>query len=178
MEKIFILDALRTPLGNFGGAFKNISSFELGATLIKELKARNNIEAGKFDGVVMGDVLQAGQVESASAELKDRLAPVLTTDSLMRCGEVSNYATDSLVRRATALQDTADGKNRRVVVINSSTANKAGLGEASKVQVTQDGQVVELELSIEEGMADNSVWVPLIPELGALNSEVQIKALS
>lgn len=89
MEKIFILDALRTPLGNFGGAFKNISSFELGATLIKELKARNNIEADKFDGVVMGNVLQAGQGQNPArqAAIKGGLGintPVFTLNKV--CG--------------------------------------------------------------------------------------------
>lgn len=89
MEKIFILDALRTPLGNFGGAFKNISSVELGATLIKELKVRNNIEADKFDGVVMGNVLQAGQGQNPArqAALKGELSintPAFTLNKV--CG--------------------------------------------------------------------------------------------
>lgn len=61
MEKIYILDALRTPIGSFGGSLKDISSVELGATLIRELRFRNNIEVSKVDGVIIGNVLQAGQ---------------------------------------------------------------------------------------------------------------------
>jgi len=127
---------------------------------------------------VLADVLQAGLDRTDATPVKESLSPVLKSDALMRCGELSIYATDSLVRRAKALQDTADGRSRRLAVMNSSTAEKAGVNEASQILVTQGGQVVELELSIEEGMADNSVWVPLIPELGGLNTEVQVKAVS
>lgn len=127
---------------------------------------------------VLADVLQIGQGNLAATPLINELSPQLTSDVLLRSGEVSIYATDSLVRRAPALQDTADGLSRRVAVMNSRTAEKAGVNEASQVLVTQDGQVVGLELSIEEGMADNSIWVPLIPELGGLNAEVQVKAAS
>jgi NADH-quinone oxidoreductase subunit G len=127
---------------------------------------------------VLADVLQIGQGNAAATPLADALSPVLTSNGLLRSGEVSIYATDSLVRRAASLQDTADGMSRRVAVMNSSTAEKAGVNEASQVLVTQGDQVVGLELSIEEGMADNSIWVPLIPELGGLNAEVQVKAAS
>jgi len=68
MEKVYILDALRTPLGNFGGSLKNIGSVELGTILIKELKTKNNINADKVDGVVMGNVLQAGQGQNPARQ--------------------------------------------------------------------------------------------------------------
>jgi len=138
------------------------------------------IESYQYESAseVLADVLQAGLSQSVLTPVKESLSPVLTSDGLVRCGELSIYATDSLVRRATALQDTTDGRSRRLAVMNSSTAEKTGVNNASQVLVTQNGQVVELELSIEDGMADNSIWVPLIPELGSLNTEVQVKAVS
>jgi len=127
---------------------------------------------------VLADVLQAGLEQQAATAVTETLSPQLDSDGLMRSGEVAIYATDSLVRRATALQASADGKNRRVAVMNSNTAEKTGVIDAEQVLVTQDNLVVEISLAIEEGMADNTVWLPLIPELGALNTEVQVKAVS
>ena len=126
---------------------------------------------------VTAEVLQSGQEQLAAKPIDDELKPVLVGDGLLRSGEVSIYATDSLVRRSQALQDTTDGKNRRLVVMNSKTAEKAGVANASQVLVTQNGQVVNMPLKIDDGMADDSIWLPLIPELGGLNEEVQVKAV-
>ncbi len=60
MQKVYIADALRTPIANFEGALKTKSAVELGTLLIKEIVKRNNIEVIHIDGVIMGNVLSAG----------------------------------------------------------------------------------------------------------------------
>jgi len=67
-KNIYILDAIRTPLGNFGGVFKNIDSVELGTALIRELDLRYNLKSNKVDGVIMGNVLQAGLGQNPSRQ--------------------------------------------------------------------------------------------------------------
>lgn len=55
-----IIDLLRTPIGKFGGALKDISAPLLGSIVIKELLSRNHIKADIIDEVIMGNVLQSG----------------------------------------------------------------------------------------------------------------------
>ena len=55
-----ILSACRTPIGSFGGAFRDLSAADLGAIVIREAIARAGVEAKDIGDVVMGCVLQAG----------------------------------------------------------------------------------------------------------------------
>ena len=57
---VYIVSAVRTPIGKFGGAFKDLSPVDLGAIAIKEALRRANIEPSKVDITIMGNILRAG----------------------------------------------------------------------------------------------------------------------
>src|SRR5262245_42768081 len=59
-EPAVILSACRTPIGSFGGAFKDLSAAELGSVVIREAIRRAGIDANDLGDVIMGCVLQAG----------------------------------------------------------------------------------------------------------------------
>lgn len=65
-----VVDALRTPIGKFGGMFKDISAPNLGAIVIKELLGRLSLTVTPkdIDLVIMGQVLQAGQGQAPSRQ--------------------------------------------------------------------------------------------------------------
>lgn len=60
MRKAVVVGAVRTAVGSFGGALKDVSAVELGAIVIKEALRRAGVEAAQVDEVIMGNVLQAG----------------------------------------------------------------------------------------------------------------------
>src|SRR5688572_3710783 len=60
MDNAVILSACRTPIGSFGGVFKDLSAGDLGAIVIREAIARAGIDAADLGDVIMGCVLQAG----------------------------------------------------------------------------------------------------------------------
>src|SRR5688572_19510113 len=60
MDHAVILSAYRTPIGSFGGAFKDLSAVDLGAIVIREAIARAGINGADIGDVIMGCVLQAG----------------------------------------------------------------------------------------------------------------------
>jgi acetyl-CoA C-acetyltransferase len=60
MTNAVILSACRTPIGSFGGAFKDLSAADLGAVAIREAIARAGVSPGDIGDVIMGCVLQAG----------------------------------------------------------------------------------------------------------------------
>jgi acetyl-CoA C-acetyltransferase len=59
-EKIILLDGARTPIGSFGGAFRDVPGFELGATATRAALRRSGVEASEIDEVVMGCIGQVG----------------------------------------------------------------------------------------------------------------------
>jgi acetyl-CoA C-acetyltransferase len=60
MDNAVILSACRTPIGSFGGVFKDLSAPDLGAIVIREAIKRAQITAADIGDVIMGCVLQAG----------------------------------------------------------------------------------------------------------------------
>ena len=59
-DPIVIVAAARTPIANFQGVFKSLSSTELGAIAIKGALQRSGLQATEIDEVLMGCVLAAG----------------------------------------------------------------------------------------------------------------------
>src|SRR5438093_6917087 len=55
-----ILSACRTPIGAFGGVFKDLTAVDLGAIVIREAIKRARVTPADVNDVVMGCVLQAG----------------------------------------------------------------------------------------------------------------------
>ena len=60
MAKTVIVSGARTPIGKFGGAFKDLEAVDLGGLAIAEALRRAGIEGSQVDYVIMGQVLQAG----------------------------------------------------------------------------------------------------------------------
>jgi len=60
MKEVYIVSAVRTPMGSFGGKLAKISATKLGATAIKGALDKVNIATDQVDEVFMGNVLSAG----------------------------------------------------------------------------------------------------------------------
>jgi acetyl-CoA C-acetyltransferase len=60
MDEAVVLSACRTPIGSFGGMFKDVSAADLGAVVIREAIARAGVDPKEIGDVIMGCVLQAG----------------------------------------------------------------------------------------------------------------------
>lgn len=71
MKEVFIVSAIRTPLGSFGGLFANISATSLGATAIKGALEKANLSPNLVQEVFMGNVCSAnlGQAPARQAAL-------------------------------------------------------------------------------------------------------------
>jgi acetyl-CoA C-acetyltransferase len=59
-DPIALVGGVRTAIGRFGGALKDVEASDLGAACIRELVARVEIDPGEVDEVVMGQVAQVG----------------------------------------------------------------------------------------------------------------------
>ncbi len=69
MKEVYILSAVRTPIGSFGGSLKDFSATQLGAIAIKGALEKAGVDASAVNDVLMGCVLQAnlGQAPARQA---------------------------------------------------------------------------------------------------------------
>lgn len=70
-KEVYVISAVRTPLGSFGGSLKDMSATQLGAAAIKGALEKAGVDANKVNDVLMGCVLQAnlGQAPARQASM-------------------------------------------------------------------------------------------------------------
>src|SRR5678815_181553 len=69
MKEVYIVSAVRTPIGSFGGTLKDIPATQLGAIAIKSAIEKAGVKPQQVEEVLMGCVLQAnlGQAPARQA---------------------------------------------------------------------------------------------------------------
>lgn len=81
MKEVYILAAIRTPIGSFGGSLSSLSASKLGAAAIKAAVKQAGIRADEVQEVFMGNVLSAnvGQAPATQAVKYADLPPIPAT---------------------------------------------------------------------------------------------------
>jgi acetyl-CoA C-acetyltransferase len=59
-REVVLCHPVRTPIGAFNGSLKDVPATELGALAVRETLRRSGVDASRLAGVVMGNVIQAG----------------------------------------------------------------------------------------------------------------------
>ena len=68
IKEVYIIDAVRTPIGSFMGSLSTISAPKLGSIVIKGLVEKNNLNNDVVDEVIMGNVIQAGEGQAPARQ--------------------------------------------------------------------------------------------------------------
>jgi len=66
MKEVVLVDGIRTPFGNFGGALKDLNAPELGRIVVAELLKRNPQAKDLIDQVIMGNVGQGSEAPNVA----------------------------------------------------------------------------------------------------------------
>lgn len=76
-QEVYIISAVRTPIGSFGGALSSLSATQLGSIAIKAAVEKANIKPESVEEVLMGNVVSAnlGQAPARQAALGAGLSP-------------------------------------------------------------------------------------------------------
>ncbi len=79
MKEVYIVSAVRTPMGSFGGTLASVSATQLGAVAIRGALAKINLDPLEVQEVLMGSVLQAnlGQAPARQAAIFAGLPPTV-----------------------------------------------------------------------------------------------------
>ncbi len=89
MEEIYIVGAVRTPIGKFGGTLAKTSAADLGALVIKDVLKRAGVKPEQVSEVIMGQVLTAavGQNPARQAAIKAGLPDMIPAMTINKvCG--------------------------------------------------------------------------------------------
>ena len=91
MKEVVIIDAVRTPVGSFGGSLTGIPAVELGTIVVKELIKRTGIDPSQVDELIFGCVLQAGQGQNVARQVSIRsgipqAVPAMTINKVCASG--------------------------------------------------------------------------------------------
>jgi NADH-quinone oxidoreductase subunit G len=123
-----------------------------------------------------------GDIASIPARLNNAggvaVAGSASATALERIADVPIYATDSLVRRATSLQLTADAR-APVASLPPALWSQLGLNDGDKVRVSQGAAMVVLGARVDPALALGTVRVPAGHEhtamLGAMFGELRVE---
>ena len=64
----YLVDAVRTPVGAFNGAFASLPAHELGKTAIKAALGRAGVEPARVSEVIVGQILTAGEGQNPARQ--------------------------------------------------------------------------------------------------------------
>jgi acetyl-CoA C-acetyltransferase len=103
MTSSVIVAGARTPIGKFGGGFKDLPAVDLGAAAIREALARSGVTPERVDYVIMGQVIQAGagQITARQAAIKSGIPkeiPAITINKVCLSGLNAIALADQLIR--------------------------------------------------------------------------------
>ncbi|MEM4095657.1 MAG: thiolase family protein [Metallosphaera sp.] len=68
MNEVYIVSAVRTPIGRFGGSLKSVKPVDWGAIVIREALNRANLDPSKVEITIMGNVLRAGHGQDVARQ--------------------------------------------------------------------------------------------------------------
>jgi len=89
IPEVVIVDAVRTPVGRFGGSLRDVPAEDLAALVMREAVRRTGIDPAEIDGVIMGHCLVNGETPNIArmASLKAGIPVAVPAYSLDRqCG--------------------------------------------------------------------------------------------
>ncbi len=69
MKEVYIVSAVRTPIGSFGGSLSSLTAIQLGATAIKGAVSRINLDPKAIQEVYMGNVVSAGLGQAPATQV-------------------------------------------------------------------------------------------------------------
>ena len=69
MKEAYIVSAVRTPIGSFGGSLASLSAVKLGSTAVKAALAKINLEAAQVQELYFGNVISSGLGQAPATQV-------------------------------------------------------------------------------------------------------------
>ncbi|WP_431028760.1 acetyl-CoA C-acyltransferase [Lysinibacillus sp. LZ02] len=104
MQEVFIIDAVRTPIGRYKGALRNVRPDDLAASVIKSLVERNpQLPVHEIDDVILGNANGAGEDNRNVARMATLLAGLPQEVSATTVNRLCGSSLDAVSHGARAI---------------------------------------------------------------------------
>jgi acetyl-CoA C-acetyltransferase len=97
---IYILSAVRTPIGDFGGSLKSFRPSDLGALVVTEAIKRAGIAPADVEHVVMGQVMQTGPKDQFMARVVGLKSDIPVTTPALTLNRLCGSGVESIINCA------------------------------------------------------------------------------
>lgn len=164
MEKTYIVDARRTPIGKFGKSLAAVSAVELGAVAIEAVVKDSGVTKEAIDQVLMGNVIQAGagQNPARQAAVKaglDYATPAITINDVCGSGLSSVNLAASLIQSNQARIVIAGGMesmSRAPYILNQARGGYR-FGDGQLIDALQKDALIDVENNYPMGITAENV---------------------
>lgn len=149
MKDVYIISAVRTPIGSFGGALSTVSATQLGATAIKGALAKGNVAAENVTEVFMGNVMSAnlGQAPARQAAIFAGIG------NSVPCTTVNKVCASGMKAISLAAQSIIAGDNE--VVVAGGMENMSSVPHYYNARnATKLGDVKMIDGMVKDGLTD------------------------
>ena len=107
-KQTYIVDGIRTPIGNFGGTLSPVRADDLAAYAIKSLMDRHpNLDFGRIEDVILGCANQAGEDNRNIARMAGLLAGLPVSVAGETINRLCASGMASVVNASRAIKDGA-----------------------------------------------------------------------
>src|SRR5688572_16099761 len=69
MKEVYIISAVRTPIGSFGGSLASVSAITLGGTAVKAALQKAGVDPKQVQEVFIGNVISAGLGQAPATQV-------------------------------------------------------------------------------------------------------------
>ena len=104
MPNVFVVDAVRTPIGKHNGALRTVRADDLGAIAIRALLARTGVEGAKIDELYFGCANQAGEDNRNVARMALLLAGIPDSVPAATVNRLCGSGLEALIAGARMIQ--------------------------------------------------------------------------
>jgi acetyl-CoA C-acetyltransferase len=169
MKKVYIVAAVRTPMGSFGGTLSSVAATHLGAAAIQGAIQKSGIDATLIDEVFMGNVLQAnlGQAPARQAAMFAGLIDKVP------CTTVNKVCASGMKSISLAAQSIIAGDNHIVIAGGMENMSQVPHYYNARTAVKL-GDVKLIDGMVKDGLTDvyNKVHMGNCAEICAREKEI------
>ena len=173
MKEVYIVSAVRTPIGSFGGSLSTVPAPRLGAAAIKGALDKINLDPKHIEEVFMGNVLQAnlGQAPARQAAIFAGL------NENVPCTTVNKVCASGMKALSLAAQTIQCGDADVVIAggmenMDGIDASRALLREIVEERyVSGFGEFMPFDDARRLRKSDMDIQVPFAPNFGSQHAE-------
>ena len=150
MRQVIVISAKRSPIGNFGGVFKDISAVHLGVTVLQAMLKETGLKPELIDEVIIGNVCGAGLGQNVARQIAihsgiPETVPAFTVNKVCGSG-----------MKAVSLAALMIGSGEADIIVAGGTENMSQIPYALKDARwgARMGNKEMVDLMIRDGLSD------------------------